>query len=239
MAWGAVAIGGASLVGGIMGSNAAKRAAGEQAQLSREAIAEQRRQYDQTRSDQQPWRQAGMGALTDLQNKDNFKNFSMNDFQQDPGYQFRMDEANKALERSALARGGMMGGGFAKAMQGRNQDMASQEYGNAFNRFNANRDALQNRLSGLAGIGQNANSQVAQAGMNMANNNSQLLTGIGNANAAGTVGQANAWTNGIGQGMNTWMNMQYMNKLGGQPGPQSIPTASSAGSSLNNYFNVA
>jgi hypothetical protein len=236
MSWAAVGVGGATLVSGLMGSSAAKHAAAEQAATSRAAIAEQQRQYNQTRADQQPWRQAGAAALTDLSNKDNFKNFSMNDFQQDPGYQFRQDEAQKALQRSALARGGMMGGGFAKALDARTQDLASQEYGNAFNRFNANRDSLQNRLSGLAGIGQNANSQVAQAGQNAANNTSELLTGIGNAQAGATMGAANTWGNAIGQGMNTWMQYSAMNK----PQTQAIPTgAPSAGGSMKNYFNVA
>lgn len=66
--------------------------------------------------------------------------FSMEKFQQDPGYAFRMSEGLKALDRTAAARGGLISGGAMKAASRYGQDMASQEYQNAFNRYNQNRD---------------------------------------------------------------------------------------------------
>lgn len=234
MSFAAAAVIGGSVISGMMGSRASKRAAGEQAAASRAAIAEQRRQYDQTRADNEPWRATGMRALAGLEEKDAFKDFGAQDFQADPGYQFRMDEANKAMERSALARGGMMGGGFAKALQGRNQDLASQEYGNAFNRFNANRDFKRNHLGGLAGVGQQANSQVGAAGQNMANNVSNSMTDMGNAQAGGTMGSANAWGNAMGQGMNTWMQMQSMGKPSVMPKNNWAKDAD--GTTFNDYY---
>ena len=68
-------------------------------------------------------------------------------FQADPGYGFRLSEGMKALERSAAARGGLMSGGTGKALQRYGQDLASQEYGNAFQRFQQDRAAR-------AGLGQ-------------------------------------------------------------------------------------
>jgi len=68
-------------------------------------------------------------------------------FQADPGYGFRMSEGLKALERSAAARGGLVSGGAGKALQRYGQDLASQEYGNAFQRFQQDRAAR-------AGLGQ-------------------------------------------------------------------------------------
>ena len=65
--------------------------------------------------------------------------FSMEKFQQDPGYAFRMSEGLKALDRTAAARGGLISGGALKAASRYGQDMASQEYQNAFNRYNQNR----------------------------------------------------------------------------------------------------
>lgn len=65
--------------------------------------------------------------------------FTMEKFQQDPGYAFRMSEGMKALERTAAARGGLISGGAMKAASRYGQDMASQEYQNAFNRYNQNR----------------------------------------------------------------------------------------------------
>jgi hypothetical protein len=60
--------------------------------------------------------------------------FRAEDLQADPGYGFRLSEGLKALERSAAARGGLLSGGTGKALTRYGQDMASQEFGNAFNR---------------------------------------------------------------------------------------------------------
>jgi hypothetical protein len=218
MSWVAVGVGGATLVGGLLGAGASRRAAAEQQATSRAAIAEQGRQYDQTRADQQPWRDAGKKAIGDLSGMDMNRHFTVDDFNKDPGYQFRMDEANKAMERGASARGGLQSGGTLKALSRYNQDYASGEYNNAYNRFNQDQSNTFNRLAAVSGIGQTANNQVGQAGQNMANNTAELLTGIGNAQAGGTMGQANAISNGIGQGMNTWMQYQMMNRLAPQAG---------------------
>lgn len=68
-------------------------------------------------------------------------------FKQDPGYQFRLKEGERALTNSATAKGNLLGGAFAKAMQGYGQEQASQEYGNAYNRaltgYNTNKDTAQ------------------------------------------------------------------------------------------------
>lgn len=52
----------------------------------------------------------------------------------DQGFQFRLNEGQKALERSAASKGTLLTGGTAKALQRFGQDMASQEYGNVYNR---------------------------------------------------------------------------------------------------------
>lgn len=65
--------------------------------------------------------------------------FTLEKFQQDPGYAFRMSEGLKALDRTAAARGGLISGSALKAASRYGQDMASQEYQNAFNRYNQNR----------------------------------------------------------------------------------------------------
>jgi len=123
------------------------------------------------------------------------KDFSMADFEKDPGYAFRLAEGQKALERSAAARGGRNSGGTMKALQAHGQGMASEEYANAFNRYNANRDSRYNRLANLAGMGQVATQQVGQAGQNYANQYSNNLMGGANARAAGSIAGTNAFTN--------------------------------------------
>jgi hypothetical protein len=73
--------------------------------------------------------------------------FTAENFQADPGYGFRLSEGLKALERSAAARGGLLSGGTGKALTRFGQDMASQEfqnaYGRAFNEYGAARQREQ------------------------------------------------------------------------------------------------
>jgi len=67
------------------------------------------------------------------------RNFGAGDFQADPGYAFRLSEGMKALDRTAASRGGLLSGATLKGAQRFGSDLASQEYGNAYNRFQANR----------------------------------------------------------------------------------------------------
>ena len=67
------------------------------------------------------------------------RNFGATDFQTDPGYNFRLSEGLKAIDRQAAARGGLISGAGLKAAGRFGGDLASQEYGNAFNRFQTNR----------------------------------------------------------------------------------------------------
>ncbi len=154
--------------------------------------------------------------------------FTMNDFQADPGYQFRLDEGQKALERSAAARGGLMSGATMKALTRYSQGVASDEFQNAYNRFNNDRTNRFNRLASLAGTGQTANNQLAQAGQNYANQVSANNAAMGNAQAASSIASGNAVNNAIGTGMNTWMQYQMMNRA--------FPQASSSGGSSSAGF---
>lgn len=212
------------LGGSLIQSNAASNAADKQAAAAAEATQLQRDMYNQQRQDQQPWRDAGVQALSQLGNADFQRDFGAGDFQQDPGYQFRMQQGAQALERSAAARGGLQSGRAMKELTRYGQDFASNEYQNAYNRFNADRDRRFGRLSSLAGMGQNANAQNAAAGQNYANQAGANAMGAANAAGAAGMAQANAWGNtlsGLGQmGMdasamsqqqantNRWMDLQ-------------------------------
>lgn len=99
----------------------------------------------------------------------------------DPGYQFRRAEGMRGLENSAAARGGLLSGNFIRNAQRYGQDLASQEYGNAFN-----------RLAGIAGVGQTQAQQLAGLGSQYAGNVGQNMMNAANARASGYVGKANA-----------------------------------------------
>lgn len=152
------------------------------------------------------------------------KDFSMGDFQEDPGYQFRMQQGQQALERSAAARGGLLSGRAGKDMTSYAQSAASQEYGNAFNRYQTNRSNQLNPLQSLAGMSQTASGAMSGAagayGANVGNNLTSTantvgnnMMGAGNARASGYVGQANAVNSAIGGGASAFQNYNMMNKM--------------------------
>jgi hypothetical protein len=126
----------------------------------------------------------------------------MSQFQADPGYAFRLSEGQKALDRSAAARGGLISGGALKAAQRFGQEMGSQEYTNAFNRYQTERNARLNPLQSLAGMSQTATNQLGAAGQAYATGAGEALGAAGQARASGYMGVANA----IGGGVNQYMN---------------------------------
>jgi hypothetical protein len=89
--------------------------------------------------------------------------FTYDQFNADPSFRFLQDEAAKAVERSAAARGGLLAPSTAKALQERSQALASTEYGNAFNRNMAQNASIFDMLSGATGMGQD---QLAQNNAN-------------------------------------------------------------------------
>jgi hypothetical protein len=124
------------------------------------------------------------------------KNFGLSDFQTDPGYQFRLSEGRKALEHSAAARGTTFSGATLKALDRYNQDFSSNEFTNAYNRYQLNKTTNYNQLAGLAGLGQQSAQTLTNAGTNYANQSGQNtiagLTGAANARASGYGATANA-----------------------------------------------
>jgi hypothetical protein len=236
--WVAGAIAVSSVVGASTARSAAKtqagaaeRAAETQKQVADQQVALQREMFEKTREDQAPYRTAGYNALAEMQrtagNVPGAFKFGAGDYQADPGYAFRLAEGQKALDRQAAARGGLISGGALKAAQRFGQEMGSQEFGNAYNRaltgYNtevARENQLYNRQAALSGIGQTATNLVGQAGQNYATgaggalgtygtNVGNLMTSAGAAQAAGQVGAANALTGGLG----TYLNYNQGNAL--------------------------
>lgn len=209
MTWGMTAVAGATLVSGVMSANAAKSAAETQANAANRATDVSNSQFEQTRADQLPWLQAGGRALTKLEAASDYTPFSMAQFQQDPGYAFRLKEGQKALDSQAAARGGLISGNALRAATAYGQDMASQEYTNAFNRYQQERAAKLQPLQSLAGLGQTTAANLGAAGAANASNVGNYLTSGAAAQAAGQIGAANAYTNSVG----TYLNYNQGNNL--------------------------
>jgi hypothetical protein len=208
----------ASVAGSLIGGSASKSAASAQAGASDRANDMQYRMFQEQAEMQKPWREAGENALgflrEGLQPDGRFmQEFGMDQFKADPGYGFRLSEGLKALDRQAAARGGLISGAALKGAARYGQDMVSNEYTNAFNRFRLERGDQFNRLAGVAGVGQSAVNQLgqqsAQLGQSMGNN----MIGAGNARASGYMGQANAIAGGLGQAANMYQQNQMIGRM--------------------------
>lgn len=125
------------------------------------------------------------------------KPFSAEDFKVDPGYEFALEQGQRALQRTQAANGQLQSGAAAKAMTDYSEGVANQQYGAAYDRYNTNQSNLYNRLMGLTNVGQSAASMQANAGQTMANNVSDLTTNSGNSQAAGQLGSSAAWQTGL------------------------------------------
>lgn len=148
-----------------------------------------------------PYRGLGNMASGELRENmpDYTKRFGMSDFEADPGYQFRLNEGSRAIERSAIGRGQLNSGRAAKALTRFNQDFASNEYQRAFDRFNQDRDQAFGKYMGLANLGQRANSDYMRGTVSLGTGISQNLANLGNSIAA----QQIAGQNNQNQLMNT------------------------------------
>lgn len=311
------ALAGGSIVGGLIQGNAAGKAADAQADAAKDAAAEQRRQYDLSRQDLAPYREAGYNALAAMQymtglgpqptfggsgtgggaggtnaleineiagspatsgvrrvqfqppdpfgigrgtyttpgggrveatsrrdveelqgryaqpgsgtryqvgehmfdTREQAQSYIDNlggqgggeggtpfDWQTTPGYEFRLEEGQKALERMAAARGMRLSGATMKEALRQGEGYAAQEFGNVYN-----------RLAGLSGTGQTAVNTGAQLGAQTAGNIGNALMQGGQARASGYTGQANALT-GTLNNLGGIAGAAYGGQFGANPG---------------------
>jgi hypothetical protein len=230
----ALALAAATVGSAAIGANASKNAANAQVNAADKAAQLQADQFAQQRADQEPFRQAGLTTQNELLRQfglggdaasagygNLMRNFGQQDFQADPGYGFRLSEGLKSVDRQAAARGGLISGGALKAAERYGQNLASDEYQNAFNRYNQNRQLNYNMLSGQQAVGQGATNAVGAAGQNYANTAGEAYMGAGNARASGYVGAANAIGQGVGGLTNMYMQNQVLNRLAPSSGASS------------------
>lgn len=214
----AAAIAGAAVVGAgatIYSAKQAGDAADEAGQNQLTQVGESRRQYDQSRADLAPWREAGTNALRELQNPVNFH--------KDPGYDFAYNEGQRALERRQVASGNSLGGGALKALERYGQGMADQQFGSYIN-----------RQQSLAGIGQSATNTTAQLGQNALSqqgqayaNAGQFGTSAADARASGYLGAANTLTGAANSYLN-WNALKGQSPvMGGGSGGYNLGSTSS------------
>lgn len=187
-------------IGGLLGGGAAKKASrqAEAAQVAayNRGIDTQNAQFQTTRADFEPYRQAGLQGLSGVQNLTGSngipaQNTAIEELKASPFYQQLFSNGQNTMLANASASGGLRGGDF----QGASMDFGRDTLMAAIERQLAS-------LGGLAGMGMGATESVANFGQQNANNVTGLLGQIGGAKASGalTRGGINAqmWNNAGG-----------------------------------------
>jgi hypothetical protein len=203
IATGTLLLAGAGIGSALLGARGAKKAANAQVASTEQATAEQRRQFDLSRADFAPWQQAGASAIGSLSDmlKPGY------DHTTSPGYQFRFNEGQRAVDSSGAARGQLMSGGTLKDLARFGQGIASDDFNQQFN-----------RTASVAQGGQQANTTLGQLGANAATNIGNNFMQAGNARASGYAGQTAAFQNGLS-------NLAFLGMNGGFGGGGQMPTS--------------
>ena len=212
-------VAGAIVGSAVIGAAGSSSAASTAAAASDKAAELQYQQYKDEVARQKPFYDVGVGALPELEAASRYAPFDMTKFTADPGYAFRLAEGQRGLDRSAAARGGLISGNALRAATRYGQDMGSQEYMNAFNRYQTERTARLNPLQSLAGYGQTAANTLGDAGRSYASGAGEALRAGGRARASGYIGGANAVTGAVGSGLGYYQQNQLLNAMRPSYGP--------------------
>ncbi len=222
------AIAAAIATSAVVGAYSAKKGASAQQKAADEAAQVQREIFQKQTELAEPFRQAGITSQNELMRLLGIggdatasdygmltRGYRPEDLAMDPGYQFRLGEGMKALDRRLSAGGRMFSGGALKAGQQYGQELASQEYMNAFNRAQAQLGTRLGTLGSLYGAGQAAAQQVAGQAGQYGENVGNLLMAGGAARASGYAGVGNALNQALGQYLNYQQGQNILKSLKG------------------------
>ncbi len=194
--------------------------------------------------------QAGYGSLNPDFNTQNFNLYK------DPSYQFRLQQGSDALARFNAAQGKYFSGQDLKQGANYNQQAASQEFQNAYNRYlnniNTRTGQLQSGINTGAGAANNLSSIYGNAGTNLANlnlgtaglanTNAQDFTNLYSQNATNNANQLGSYAVGAAGGNQQTINAQngaINGALGGILGSGGSSSGGGLGSLVSGIGSVA
>lgn len=190
---------GASMWGANKAADAQKSAAESAAATQREAMAYQKANYDKASGNLSPFIQNGTGASNllaeayGLRGQTALGQSSLEAFRNSPDYQFALKGGSEALDNSAAAKGGALGGNQIRAQTEYGQGLATQNLQNYFQ-----------RLSGMSGQGIQAGGILGQIGTGTgaqvgasANNIGNSTMAAGTAEASGILGGVKGFQSGL------------------------------------------
>jgi len=216
--WVAAAIIASTAYSAYSSSQAARKASKAQKQGAKDATQAELEMYYQGREDLAPWREGGTWALGELREK---IAAGPGEYTESPGYQFRVGEGVKAMERGAAARGNVLSGAQQKGLTRFGQDYATQDYDNFLRRYYQSLTPYQS----MAGQGQTTAGQTAQMGMQAGQGIGQNYLAAGQARASGYINQANIASGAVTSGAENYLLYNYLNRqnpAGGYPNVSTI-----------------
>lgn len=173
-------------IGAVMGSDAQTEAANTAAEAQKSAQQVQKEIYNQQRSDFEPFRQVGVGAISDYQKMLN-GGYNM---QESPAAKYALQQGTKSMNRNLAARGLSGSGNAAQRLSELSSGIAASDYQNQYNRL---ADALKLGTGASSAMSQASNTYGSQVGQgaanlgNLANQSGQarasLYSGLGSASA--------------------------------------------------------
>lgn len=203
-----VAIIGAGALGAGASIYGADKASNQQATAAQNALGAQQQMFQQTQANLQPYENVGSGATYTLgslygidQNGSTGNTPDFSQFTNSPDYAFAQQQGNLGLQRYENANGLALSGGALKDAATFNQGLATQQFGNYYN-----------RLLSLSQLGAGAASSAAGSGANFSGQIGNTTQAVGQANAAGTVGASNAISSGLNSSINNTLLYNAINR---------------------------
>jgi hypothetical protein len=183
---------GASVYGANKAANAQKEAANQAAAVQREAMEYQKANYERASENLSPFINNGTGASNllaeayGLRGKTALGQSSLEAFRNSPDYQFALKGGSEALDNSAAAKGGVLGG---------NQIRAQTEYGQGL--ATSNLQSYFSRLAGLSQQGLTAGGYLGSIGTGAGNSVGASANNVGNSIMAGGTAEASGILGGV------------------------------------------
>lgn len=193
---------GASIFGANKQAEGQDKALAAQTSAQEKELALKTKIFEDNKAGAEPWIAAGRSALESLITKIadgsfDLRKYGMADLVQDPGYQFRVEQGSKALDRTAAARGKLISGNQLQAAVDYGQEAGSQEFSNAYARTSRERDLEYGRLADMSNTGLSAQNALSGVASNFANSAGGTIAAGGQAAADAAVNTGNVWA-GLG-----------------------------------------
>jgi len=245
-----------SLLSGVIGSGASKKAASTQANANNYSAQMVYQMYQQTAERLKPWVDTGaaankqLGSFLGLPGSDKTAtggfapgaamqpfNPTMQQLEQTPGYQFIKEQGLNATTNAGTAMG--LGGSTLKGIDSFSTGLASTTWQQQFDNYWKQIGNVYNMLSGQSVTGENAAAQTGQQGMTAANTAGNFNSAAGTNIASGIIGSGSAMTGAINSASSLPLQLAMFKQMNPATGGTTIPGTNMNANQLNSWFDNA